>query len=113
MPPRRRAQCWFCVPLHAEYGIEKTGYSRGYYQQLNLEHVRHMSIHAKSIFDEAERFDTLEEALTDTVLAVRDYPSQGESGASIFPTSRKSWLIKPPNTLKEPLPLYSAMNRMD
>ncbi len=37
--------------------------------ELNLEHVRDMSIHAKSIFDGAERFDTLEEALKDTVLA--------------------------------------------
>ena len=37
--------------------------------QLNRKHVRDMAIHSRSIFENAERFDTLPEALSDTVMA--------------------------------------------
>ncbi len=53
--------------------MQNMGLSRlaiaGDISQLNLEHVRDMAIHARSLFERAEKFDSLPEALEDTVLA--------------------------------------------
>ena len=53
--------------------MENMGLSRlaivGDISELNLEHVGHMAVHSAEIFQKAERYATLPEALMDTVLA--------------------------------------------
>jgi len=53
--------------------MQNMGLSRlalvGDISELNLEHVRHMAVHAREIFDRAERYDTLPPALEESVIA--------------------------------------------